>query len=83
MICSSVNRFFTSNLLRMGIGLQTNVLLKSEGASEQLSAELIAFGANSRDERPPSVLIHDTEVAALAQVGSSVGLRCSASPGTD
>jgi hypothetical protein len=34
MICSSINRFFTSNLLRMGIGLQTDALLKTGGTSQ-------------------------------------------------
>lgn len=31
MICSSVNRFFMSNLLDGGIGLQSHVLLNSGG----------------------------------------------------
>ena len=33
MICSSVNLFFTSNLLSCGIGLQSQSLLKSGGTS--------------------------------------------------
>lgn len=33
MICSSVNRFFTSNLLLHGIGLQSQLLLNSGGMS--------------------------------------------------
>lgn len=33
MICSSVNLFFTSNLLSFGIGLQSQTLLKSGGTS--------------------------------------------------
>ena len=33
MICSSVNLFFTSNLLSYGIGLQSQTLLKSGGTS--------------------------------------------------
>ena len=33
MICSSVNLFFTSNLLFHGIGLQSQTLLKSGGTS--------------------------------------------------
>ncbi|CAM4384760.1 hypothetical protein COAQ111491_20905 [Comamonas aquatilis] len=33
MICSSLNRFFTSNLLSFGIGLQVHLLLKSGGVS--------------------------------------------------
>ena len=35
MICSSVNLFFTSNLLSYGIGLQSQALLKSGGTSER------------------------------------------------
>ena len=35
MICSSVNLFFTSNLLSYGIGLQSQALLKSGGTSAQ------------------------------------------------
>ena len=34
MICSSVNLFFTSNLLSFGIGLQSQPLLKSGGTSQ-------------------------------------------------
>lgn len=34
MICSSVNLFFTSNLLSHGIGLQAHLLLKSGGTSD-------------------------------------------------
>ena len=33
MICSSVNRYLTSNLLSLRIGLQTQALLNFEGTS--------------------------------------------------
>ena len=33
MICSSLYRFFTSNLLSFGIGLLVHLLLKSGGTS--------------------------------------------------
>lgn len=36
MICSSEKRFFTSNLLALGIGLQIALLLKAGGASPRL-----------------------------------------------
>ncbi|PKO39269.1 MAG: hypothetical protein CVU33_05570 [Betaproteobacteria bacterium HGW-Betaproteobacteria-6] len=39
MICSSVNRFFMSNLLDGGIGLQSHVLLNSGGTSSAFASK--------------------------------------------
>ncbi|CAM8619821.1 hypothetical protein MCEMSEM18_02425 [Comamonadaceae bacterium] len=43
MICSSVNLFFTSNLLSYGIGLQHHLLLKYGGTSAQLKAQGVFY----------------------------------------
>ena len=45
MICSSLNRFFTSNLLSFGIGLQVPLLLKSGGTSSGGAIVKIAVSA--------------------------------------
>jgi hypothetical protein len=59
MICSSVNLFFTSNLLSYGIGLQHHLLLKYGGTS--VASEL---ATNSQALAPLVMLVDDALLAA-------------------
>ena len=69
MICSSLNRFFTSNLLSFGIGLQVPLLRKSGGTSHHLQVELVRRWRAGQDEDRVQTGIH------ISINGIAAGLR--------